>query len=80
MKMDELHVYTDDEEFVIATSPEDADAVMREVGATPPQPAEWRQMNDAKPFTFDDGVNIARKTCGEWARARGRGYFCTANY
>lgn len=77
--MGTLHVYTDDEEFVIAASPEDAVAVMREANGVA-DVANWQQMPDDKPFTYDDGLNIAKKTCGEWARERGRGYFCTANY
>ena len=74
-----LHVFTDDEEFVIADSPEDADAVMRDLKYDGPA-MPWTQMPDERPFTFDDGQAIVKKTCGEWCAERGRGYFCAENY
>jgi hypothetical protein len=80
----DLHVYTNDDEFVIAASPDDAKAVMIESGCfheSDEQPS-WRQMSDAQPFTadLDTGDGPVKKTCGEWAKERGRGYFCAANY
>ncbi len=76
-----LHVYTDDEEFVIAESPEDADAVVRDLKYDGPA-MEWQQMPDDRPFTadLDNGEGPVKRTCAEWCAARGRGYFCALNY
>lgn len=75
-----MHVYTDDEEYVIAASSEDAAAVMQET-CGPVDVTDWLQMPDDRPFTvdLDDGNGPVKKTCGEWA-TRGRGYFCTSNH
>lgn len=77
--MSGLHVYTDDEEFVIASSEADAAAVLREA-SNAVDVAIWFQLPDDRAFTYDDGQSIVKKTCGEWAKERGRGYFCAANY
>lgn len=76
----ELHVFTDDEEFVIAVSAEDAVAIMRDIGADADR-IDWRQMWDDQPLIadLDDGNGSVKKTCGEWAAERGRGYFCASD-
>jgi hypothetical protein len=82
MTMADLHVWTDEEEFVIAASPEDADAVMRDMRYDGP-PIAWWQMPDDRPFTYcpdNDEATAVKKTCAEWCAEKGRGYFCSANY
>lgn len=78
-----LHVWTNDgDDFVIAASADDANAVMVEYGGSALDVDDWTQMLDDRPFTadIDDGNGPVKKTCGEWAQERGRGYFCTLNY
>ena len=72
----------DGDDFVIAASPEDADAAMVEHGGSVVDPIEWQQLPDDRQFIvdLDDGNGAVKKTCAAWARERGRGYFCTANY
>lgn len=75
--MSELHIYTDDEEFIIAASPDDAHAVMREMGCH--DVTNFHQYPDDKPFTFHD-TETTTKPAKEWAAERGRGWFACVNY
>lgn len=80
-------------EYVIATSPEAADATWRErigqgmsldLGAGP---VAWQQVPDEQELTVtgwgankvdtDWGLKTT-KTCGAWAKEHGRGYFVSA--
>lgn len=83
--MSDLHVWTNDEEFVIARDVDDADAVMREVGCTmtAEEKRQLYRLPDERPFTFcpdNDEATAVKKTCAEWCAEKGRGYFCAANY
>ena len=83
----DLHVFTaEDEEFVIAASSEDAAAVHREcvgedlVFCESEGPVTWEQLPDDKSFTLnDEDEGRQTRTCGEWAKLRGRCYFATTN-
>lgn len=68
------------EDFVIAESPEDATAVMRECGMHLEPDDEWSEYPAAKPFEFshDDGRRET-KTAAEWCAQEGRGYFASGN-
>ena len=78
-----MHVWTDDEEYVIAADETDARAVFRENDYMYPEDAELRQLPDDKLFPFrenEEDAEPVRKTCAEWANERGRGYFgCTVH-
>lgn len=76
-----LHVWlVDDEEFVIAASRDDAVQVMREVKSEPAETYKYVLLDDSKPFTFTEEREPVTKTCGEWAKERGRGHFASLNY
>ena len=85
--MSNLHVFSfDDEEFVVAESPEDAATVMSdETGERmpgPDYPGEWKQVSDDKKMriSLDAGAEPEQtKTCAEWA-AQGRGCLCSTNW
>ncbi len=83
---DDLQVFHDGFEWVIARSPADASVVWcRYVGE---DPKDWkRRENDWRPmdqnaslliFTNDDDVPTSR-TCAEWIAIEGRGYLCTSD-
>ena len=77
----DLKVYTNDEEWVIAHSAEDARAVRDEQGGEPYDDEEWTECSPERVFWLhdpDNGVPQA-KTYAEWAK-RGRGYLASANY
>lgn len=81
-----LHVFTDDEEYAVAESEEDARRVFEETWGFKP---DWEkdyigglsQCPDDKPFTIREagpaGENVT-KTFGEWAAEKGRGYLCAS--
>ena len=79
--MSKLHVFSDDEEFVVAADEADARAVMHDFGG----PDVWggdqeiNQEPDDRMFSIlgEDGAKI-RKTFGEWATEKGRGYLCAS--
>jgi hypothetical protein len=82
-----LRVWTAaEEEWVIAYSAEDAALVYAGTGAEPmPEDIPWTACADDKVFTFHDedengNRRETRKTMGEHAAERGRGYFGSANY
>lgn len=78
-----LHVFEisgGGEDIVIAYDAEDARAIMLEiVDAADLEMVGFRQYRDDEDFEFhvtvDEEVDPITKTCGEWARAKGRGYF-----
>lgn len=76
--MSELHIYTDDYEFVIAADPADALAVLREThNAYQIDPEDLDKWPDDKPFTLyeDESRTVgATKLPAEWAIERGRGW------
>lgn len=80
--MSDLHVFTDDEEMVVAEDVADALAVMAEHAGgdvwNPSTGIEIEQMPDDAMLTIIDFdmVTKRRKTAGEWAREKGRGYLC----
>jgi hypothetical protein len=83
MNDQQLHAYTNDEEWVIAASPEDADKVCEQLGMGATYAADtsqWVLCDPAKLFTFDDGDATETKTLGEWITIKGRGYFASSNY
>lgn len=80
---DGLHLWTDDEEFVIAKDENDARAVLRDIMLVDAEEAsgiEFTMLPDEKPFTFDDGNSVTTKTAAEWCAQEGRGHLCSANY
>lgn len=91
--MAELHVYGNDYEWVIATSPEDALAVWFEHTGEKPEDymdadIDFDQEPDDKVHKVwcEEGSDtpgeigcghLVEKTNREWAELLGRGYFCT---
>ncbi len=92
--VDDLHVFGDDCEWVVAASLEDAKAVLTEMGATLDDDFDetWAQEDDEMGHTIwcDSGGHPAEPhaagnapvtlTCAEWAKRCGRGYLCTTEY
>lgn len=76
----ELHVFSDDSEYVIAYDVEDVLLILSDMRVSPPFDVEWTACDESTSFTFtgDDGDGDT-KTFGEWAKERGRGYFCAEN-
>lgn len=79
-----LHVFTaDNEEWVVAASPEDAAVVYASIGADPLEDVEWTQLPDDKPLTlFGYEVDEEEKrtmTCAEWVTRLGRCYLGSVN-
>lgn len=75
-------VYGGEEETVIAYDAADAKAVQMELGIAEAdlEGAVFRQFGDAAPFTFCEDEarkNPVTKTCAEWAKEKGRGFFST---
>lgn len=74
---DGLHMFTDDEEWVIAKDADDAIAVMAKqygwLDGKAPEEYEVHlyQLDDDDKFTFLD----VDRTCAEWCRIHGRGWF-----
>lgn len=84
--MDELKVFRNDvTEWVIATSPEDADKVVAETGAPAPDDEnEWKECNLDKTWTCQEaeGQNAGSvtHTFREWIALKGRCYLGTTEY
>lgn len=79
-----LKVWTNDADYVIAESAEDAAVILFEETLTPPDRTTFEPCADRGSFTFyEDGTRAREgvtKTFGEWATERGRGYFCTSEF
>jgi hypothetical protein len=76
----------DEEEYVIATTPEDAAAVYHEtVGddlVFDDGPATWTQLPDDRIFGIrleEDDEYATKRTCAEWAQTLGRTYLGSAD-
>lgn len=74
----------EDEEWYIASSPDDAAALYEQTVGEPLEFAtgeavEWTPLPPEKPFRFNDNGHVTTKTCAEWVREKGRGYFASAN-
>lgn len=83
--MSALKVYRNDvTEWVVAESPEDAEKVVAETGAPPPDdPNEWIECSPDKEWTchdFDGKGNTKTMTFREWIAHTGRGYLGTTEY
>ena len=90
--MAELHVFTNEYEWVVAESIEDCEAAMNEsVGATydADDEIEWRQLDDDSTIKIwmNEGDiaehgegEIVEKTCREWAEENGRGFLCSTEH
>lgn len=70
-----MHIWTDDEEFVIASDELDARAVFAELGCVVPEDVRLIPYQNDRPFTMtqEDGSKVT-KLCIEWVREKGRGY------
>lgn len=83
-----LHMWTNDHEWVIAESEDDAWAVWEahigEKRADYQASMEWHKCDPTKPFTFvdvdEDPPVKTTKTRAEWIAEHGRGYFASEDY
>ncbi len=76
-----LHVWTDDEEWVVARDAQDARAVMAEIGCDLDPDIEFELCPDDQVFTIyqdEQGSDAVTKTFAEWAAGNGRGYLCAS--
>jgi hypothetical protein len=82
---DGLKMFTAHEEWCIASSPEDASKCYEEaIGESLEAQAgdekiEWTEEPPDKIYRYNDDGNVIEKTCAEWVREKGRGYFASAN-
>ena len=91
--MDDLHVWHNGYDWVVATTAEDARAVEHEVSlggvcshddACDCEGDGWEQWPDDKTVTIhdldgDEGPTQT-KTCAEWVAQQGRGFLCSTEY
>lgn len=82
-----LKVWTNDCDYVVADSAEEAMRLARDFYGSaldPSDAAVFEPCKDDRPFTFHaDGTRATpgvTKTFAEWAAERGRGYFCTSEF
>lgn len=91
MLTETLHVYVSDDDWVIASSPEDAERVLNDACGTGDLEGEgpgWRQVDDARKFPLwikdgdlaDEGEGEhVQHTAAEWCRILGRTYLGTSS-
>jgi hypothetical protein len=84
MSEQELKLWYNDCDYVIAASVEDAATINAEFHGTtyvPDEDEEWTVRKSDATFTFhqDDGASVT-KSVSEWIAEKGRGYFCTSEY
>lgn len=78
-----LHVWTDDAEWVVASSLDDVRAVLREHrGDDDILIEDFTKLPDDKVITIsdEDGSGKTSKTAAEWAAENGRGFLCSTEY
>lgn len=85
--MAELKVWHDDDEWVIAESPADAQVVWEEEMGEKPDPTflpeeRWRALPDDKllKMWIGDPSDVEERTCAEWVKLRGRCYLGGSDY
>lgn len=67
-------VFTNDEEWVIATDKEDLRAVLEEQGVTNPDTSLWTECDPKETWVYEDGEYSVSNTFEELAVLVGRGY------
>lgn len=80
-----LHVYKNENiDWVIAASPEDANAVLVEMlggDATDLAPSDWTLLPDHQQLTIrDECRGLERRTCAEWVAQEGRSFLGSTEY
>jgi hypothetical protein len=91
--MSDLRVFTNDSDWCVAVSIEDAMQAMDEYGMGEQDPEAWAPVDEAGTISIhcdvqgnptepgsDDDAGETTKTAAEWAAARGRGFLCTIEY
>lgn len=85
--MGDLHVFTNDVEWYVASTLDDALAAQREntgFDAQDQDREEWGQLDDESPLSVfmdeDCSEPAVSKTCREWAAERGRGFLCSTEF
>lgn len=78
----DLHVFRNETDTVIATSAEDATAVVLETSGQTEnsEPETWEQLADDKPLTIDfseEGLGERTMTCAEWCKDQGRSFLAS---
>jgi len=85
---EDLHVFSDDYEWIVAKDLNDCKSVLEELKCYPPEGVVFEQLDDNASLSIfcDVDGNICPpwegnpiiKTNREWAQIRGRGYLCTS--
>ena len=81
-----LHVYANDvTDWVIASSPADADAVSVEHTGAPIEPGyelDWKRLplDRVLNLHMDDGRGSVEQTCAEWIAEQGRSFLGSTEY
>ena len=80
--MNDLYVWTDCEDWVIASNEEDADRICAELYGSGELDLEWRKLPNDKVVCvdFEDGPGRLELTCEQWIRRNGRGHLCSLDY
>ncbi len=90
--MEQLHVFSDDVDWYIARSVQDAMALQRNHGGmreVDQEPETWLQAPDDGPLSIhmddtgnasDGNAPLVTKTCAEWIAEKGRGFLCSTEY
>lgn len=81
-EMNDLAVWYDGEDWVIASSAEDADRICAELYGSGDLECKWRKLPNDKVICvdFEDGPGRIELTCGQWIRRNGRGHLCSLDY
>jgi hypothetical protein len=83
-KKPRLSLYTNDTDFVIASSPAEARSICaKECGITPLEAGPFKVYSAAKTFTlFQDPYEKKKetKTVSAWIKEHGKGYFACSEY
>ena len=78
--MSDLKVWADGQNWVVASSPEDAADVFAGTGFEAEEDPVWRAWPPGVPLTItDDNGKSTRLTCEEWCK-RGRAYLGSFDY
>jgi hypothetical protein len=78
----ESHVYSDGNNYVVASSPVEAYRLYLAIGLTEDDAPfkDWRQLSDDAQLTVIDDAVETTHIHAEWVRLRGKGYLCSLDY
>ena len=78
--MNDLSVWYDGEDWVIAESAEDATAICAATFGSYEGDGEWRKLPGDKVISVCDGSETLELTCEQWVARNSRGHLCSLDY